>query len=300
MVTRDIGSVTFDTLEKYKIPYDELYFGKPHADMYIDDKALDTSFLDVKTGFYNKKIVPRSFNEVLFNPSSVTKVSSDLSAEIYYYSNIPDTLKDLFPLLIDHTVDNTQYSVEKIDGVTISEIVTSQGRLSPITFEAIMGSIRRIHQVECKTPKFDITNIYSEKLKQRGITCDQDLINYEKSVSRFTCVHGDPVFTNILVNKYNKIKFIDPRGCIGDVYTVYGDPMYDWAKVYQSLIGYDFILMNRPIVIDNDNIRTFEKYFSDTELRNIKIICKSLIQSLIPLHQEHNDKFVELYKSITY
>jgi len=35
-----IGKITLDWLEKYRVPYDEIYFGKPNADVYIDDKAL--------------------------------------------------------------------------------------------------------------------------------------------------------------------------------------------------------------------------------------------------------------------
>ena len=38
-VIQDIGLVTQNWLKKYKIPYDELYFGKPWADVYIDDNA---------------------------------------------------------------------------------------------------------------------------------------------------------------------------------------------------------------------------------------------------------------------
>lgn len=34
------GPVLFDWLKKYEIPYDEIYFGKPSADVYIDDKGL--------------------------------------------------------------------------------------------------------------------------------------------------------------------------------------------------------------------------------------------------------------------
>lgn len=36
----EIGKITFETLEKFNIPYDEIYFGKPSADFYIDDKAV--------------------------------------------------------------------------------------------------------------------------------------------------------------------------------------------------------------------------------------------------------------------
>lgn len=38
-VVKDIGLVTQNWLEKYNIPYDEIYFGKPWADIYIDDNA---------------------------------------------------------------------------------------------------------------------------------------------------------------------------------------------------------------------------------------------------------------------
>lgn len=34
------GPILYEWLEKYEIPYDEIYFGKPSADVYIDDKAI--------------------------------------------------------------------------------------------------------------------------------------------------------------------------------------------------------------------------------------------------------------------
>ena len=34
------GKTLFDWLEKHAIPYDELHFGKPHADIYLDDNAV--------------------------------------------------------------------------------------------------------------------------------------------------------------------------------------------------------------------------------------------------------------------
>ena len=39
-VIEDVGDITRDWLERYKVPYDELLFGKPNAVYYIDDKAL--------------------------------------------------------------------------------------------------------------------------------------------------------------------------------------------------------------------------------------------------------------------
>jgi capsule biosynthesis phosphatase len=46
MVLARQGKVTLDWLEKHGIEYDELHFGKPHADLYIDDNAVRFSSWD--------------------------------------------------------------------------------------------------------------------------------------------------------------------------------------------------------------------------------------------------------------
>lgn len=38
-VMQNIGKITLDWLEVYGIPYDEIFFGKPNAHIYIDDRA---------------------------------------------------------------------------------------------------------------------------------------------------------------------------------------------------------------------------------------------------------------------
>lgn len=39
-VVKNIGVTTLQWLDTYNIPYDEIYFGKPWADVYLDDNAL--------------------------------------------------------------------------------------------------------------------------------------------------------------------------------------------------------------------------------------------------------------------
>ena len=39
-VVKNIGKITLDWLEKHSILYDEIYFGKPNGNVYIDDRAL--------------------------------------------------------------------------------------------------------------------------------------------------------------------------------------------------------------------------------------------------------------------
>jgi molybdopterin-guanine dinucleotide biosynthesis protein A/thiamine kinase-like enzyme len=51
----------------------------------------------------------------------------------------------------------------------------------------------------------------------------------------FTFIHGDPTLQNML-QKGGKIWFIDPKAKFGDIW-LYGDPKYDFAKIYYSLVG---------------------------------------------------------------
>lgn len=60
-----IAKITLDTLEQFNIPYDEIYFGKPYADYYIDDLAiLCYEDLEKSLGYYESYIQPRSFNNL--------------------------------------------------------------------------------------------------------------------------------------------------------------------------------------------------------------------------------------------
>lgn len=39
-VVAEIGKATIDWLQKHQIGYDEIHFGKPYADIYLDDLAV--------------------------------------------------------------------------------------------------------------------------------------------------------------------------------------------------------------------------------------------------------------------
>ena len=39
-VMKNVGKITLDWLDKYGIEYDEIYFGKPNAEVYIDDRSI--------------------------------------------------------------------------------------------------------------------------------------------------------------------------------------------------------------------------------------------------------------------
>jgi capsule biosynthesis phosphatase len=267
-VNKDIGKITFDTLEKFDIPYDEIYFGKPYADFYIDDLAINAyDSLEKEMGFYKNSIEPRDFNNITKTSLEIIKKESindmGLQGEIYYYLNIPLEIKDMFPIMFDYDMNNYKwYNIEYINGIPVSKLFLSQ-ELNLTQFENILNSIDRIHKcnyqcLQNNDVKINIYDSYSNKLKKRymefgySIFPDseqlyqellQGLEEYEMNdKGKIGVIHGDTVFTNIIINKYEKIKFIDMRGKIGNNLSLIGDQLYDWAKFYQSLMGYDEIL----------------------------------------------------------
>jgi hypothetical protein len=92
------------------------------------------------------------------------------------------------------------------------------------------------------------------------------------------------------------------RGKLGTELTVYGDIFYDYSKIYQSLIGYDEILLDK--IVSNDyktnKINIFENFikenYGETYINHIKMITNSLLFTLLPLH--NNNKCFEYYKLI--
>lgn len=318
----DIGKITLDTLTTFNIPYDELYFGKPYAHFYIDDLAIDSRFdLERELGIYKTDVEERSFNNIVVKSDSVitkTGPAEKIKGEIYWYSHIPETIKHLFPNMYAHSGLNDTYDMEKICGVNMSYLYTTESMSGKI-LENFLETIEQIHNSSSCTQQVNIYANYGDKIKHRYETFDYSGFPnsqnvYEKLISYFeqyiTCdhgklsvVHGDPVFSNCILNEYGQFKFIDMRGLLGDVETIFGDKWYDYGKIYQSLIGYDEILLDKTLSIDYRSVMTttftnfIEKKFGIETLTKIKMIANSLLFTLIPLH--NNNKCQRYYKLIS-
>lgn len=311
----DIGRLTFETLDNFDIPYDEIYFGKPYADVYIDDLGLSVfNDLEKELGFYETDIIPRDFNTVTSSSVQVyRKKSDDLSGEIYYYNNIPTEFKYLFPTMFKWDPDYKWYDIERINGIPLSKLFIS-GDLTIKHLDTVINSFNQIHQNSTDVNS-NIYSNYASKLKQRfnhdlypfsGVhimyaELYEQLKKYEKSNTGIVgIIHGDPVLTNILLDTYGQIKFIDMRGKLGDECTIYGDVMYDWAKLYQSLIGYDEIL--EDMTVNSQYKKKLIEHFLSKfpyDVNNLKLITKSLLFTLIPLHDfDKREKFYDLIKLI--
>ena len=67
--------------------------------------------------------------------------------------------------------------------------------------------------------------------------------------TKFCFCHGDPTFSNIIVKDDLSIVFIDPRGYFGNT-KLYGDPYYDFAKLYYSFFGNYDQFNNKNFILD--------------------------------------------------
>ncbi|KAJ2992341.1 hypothetical protein HDV02_003141 [Globomyces sp. JEL0801] len=295
-VLKDIGPVTFATLEKLDIPYDEIFFGKPYAHVYVDDLAVN-ALLDTRRelgwlsgtvkGTHKSMIEPRSINLVQIIGDNVIKSSKspEILGEIYFYSVLPDDIGYLFPAVKhkpEFITDTYSITLEKISGISFTHLLINRaltaGRLK--SYLAVLKTIHGSsgerkkpiqlgqHFVDLFTsPKTTPVNIYSnygKKLAQRfqknfdSIYKDlgpevrsfydqlmEKLNEYESKDQGIPSkvIHGDPVFSNGILKPNGTIAFLDMRGHIDERYTTEGDCLYDLAKVYQSLFGYDFILL---------------------------------------------------------
>lgn len=174
-VIADIGSVTIASLEKYGIPYDEIFFGKPYAHVYIDDLAVhanvDTrrevgwlaSDIDTEENGAGKNlladakhakragvIASREFNHVQIVGERVMKSSKTpkLMAEMYFYSRVPPSIRSLFPEMYSTSyVPQTRtfsFTMEKVQGVSYSHLLTSRS-LTHRRLEAMLQELHRIH-----------------------------------------------------------------------------------------------------------------------------------------------------------
>ena len=165
----------------------------------------------------------------------------------------------------------------------------------------------------------DIYANYTPKLTRRYVSEDYSkftghkkffdyittkLEEYEQSGKSVKCViHGDPVLSNIILSDDGSVKFIDMRGEIGGKLSIIGDKWYDFAKLYQSLDGYDEILNGSFLDVEykNDLKAVFRDYIEENYSKEIllwiEILKESLIFSLLPLHTE--EKALLYYKLIS-
>lgn len=327
-VIADIGSTTLQTLKQFNIPYHEIYFGKPYADVYIDDCAISTNGLLTKQlGYHIPNHSSRQHHRVEINGDIVKKSSLEIGSlkpQIQYYLNLTEPLLKYVPRLLDYDSEEwSWYSISRVYGSTLSELYLNQSFTEPLLIQ-LLETLLIFHQYHLElveSQSFIYCN-YKDKVLKRykqhqqfyqmncpsNIDLDGLLIQLTEGLEKYESdkrakcgiIIGDPVFSNVFLSN-NQILFIDMRGEQGNMITIYGDIFYDYAKVLQSLVGYDSIMHNcylspeyQQRMIDCFKV-WFLNHYSKRELDDLMVITSSLFFSLIPLHQDEPTSNISNY-----
>jgi GTP:adenosylcobinamide-phosphate guanylyltransferase len=208
----------------------------------------------------------RFFNEVTVLEDIVIKKAIDnnykhlIADEISWYKSITDLGFRRIPKIISEET----YTMERIKGqhayqmqnltdrekgavladyldalISLHDLGTQPSIDSEIKKIYIDKTIARVESVSKIIPNFNQRSITVNGKKCENIFTDYDRFNdIQKYLNPkiFTPIHGDPTFSNTIIDKNLRTWFIDPRGSFAKP-GIWGDPMYDFAKVYYSAIG---------------------------------------------------------------
>lgn len=227
----------------------------------------------------------RPFNKIIFDGDIVIKEGIDEQGralavrECAWYQAAKDRHLDILPEIYGLS----PLRMERIRGRNVYECQLEHGQKRMI-LEKLINALKNLHSIESREKdSFSIKEAYFNKTMKRlsqirdlvpfadrrtivvnGRTC-RNVFYYKRelemaldslSCDKFTLIHGDCTFSNMMLREDGSPVLIDPRGYFGFT-ELYGDPMYDWAKIYYSLVGnYDrFNLKDFRLEIKEDGIR---------------------------------------------
>lgn len=198
-VIADIGPVTFAQLAKYEIPYHDIFFGKPYADVYVDDLAVNANLDTMKeigwlldesdpsallgpqeTPDESAKkagmIAARDFNTIQIIGDKVVKSSKseNILGELFFYSHMPQDIKHIFPTVynVDYITETETYNItmENRRGLTFSHLLVGRS----ITKGRLLSLLKSLYQIHSSTgmpdkPTLNISAPLAEKFDSHSV-----------------------------------------------------------------------------------------------------------------------------------
>lgn len=331
LVEEKVGMVTKESLLKYNIQHHELIFGKPYADIYVDDKSTNPHHWSDKWikssigfgwdhyiqeyNFENNKIIHIN-NELCYKIAN----KSEGQGNIYFYDNVPENIRKFIPKIYNSEhLPNNRYKILmewKYDTISIGKLIANN-MMDTVIFYNVLSLLKKLHKVSMIEPieniNYHVMQNYCPKLLSRFIKYDSIYQQYQFSLNIelietffdsyeptiVNIIHGDYWLSNLLWSHREKqIYMIDMRGRLGDVLATQGDKYYDYAKLLQSLYGFDSLVNDQDAQCDLVLYqRLFYEYFSLTsnEVEKIKKITAVLILGSLPFHNKLLRKREQIY-----
>jgi MobA-like NTP transferase domain len=258
----------------------------------------------------------RFFNEVKILDTTVEKRAIDpnyadlIGKEQSWYKSVSDLGFRRIPKIIS----TEPYVMERISGqhayqmtdlndrerravladyldalVSLHDLGTQPAVEQDIRDTYINKTINRVESVANIIPNFNKSAMTINGIKCQNIFSKPEIFEdiYKMLEPKFfTPIHGDPTFSNSLIDRNLRAWFIDPRGYFSKP-GIWGDPVYDFAKVYYSAVGgYDaFNRRKFKLHIDDETVEIimeppaftqaandiFKEFFED-DLKKIQVL----------------------------
>jgi len=260
----------------------------------------------------------RFFNRVTMDTDTVTKTccvsefNQLIEDEITWYQHVQPLITNV-PKLI-----STQPLIlQRIQGKHAFDISHNKSQI----IDNYCAALNTLHAIESRPSSHtDCDQVYNQKPQRRlaqakavipfadqldikinGKWCRNPLTEWpqlQHSPAHFTLIHGDPTFSNTLIDHNHTVWFIDPRGRFGSS-RLYGDPAYDWAKLYYSAVGnYDSINHKNFVVKLYDNAVDLEIKSLGYEQCGDQIVCASALSKSV-INQLHAGIWLSLSGYVT-
>lgn len=298
----------------------------------------------VKTRRFHQVTIDEATGTVL-KQALTDDAARGLANQVRYYQLVGSYVTGstlTFPTIIDAA--GGWYQMQYIPGENLAVAFVNQ-RMTVDDLRCVLTSLKHLHQLDSHTDsskrsesreKENYDNYVPKLLHRMRLLNDDDeddddlkeaerintlikrcidYFEHEYSANDMAkhgrCIHGDPVLSNIISVDRDKIAFIDVRaghfsaldGC--ERFAMGGDALYDYAKLYQSLSGYEEILEGTqvPMKYRAEMMAVLCEHVADVlsaeHVVAMKHAAALLLLSLLPLHaRELRPAFVSLVQHL--
>jgi thiamine kinase-like enzyme len=157
-----------------------------------------------------------------------------------------------------HQLDEQSISVECVKSNYIHKTRNRVESIAPLINGYELETIT-VNGLECRNPFHKRHSWIFEQAEEYLL----------KTQASFRPIHGDPTFSNMLYSKSRaEIVLLDPRGYFGKT-KICGDPDYDWAKLYYSVVGNYDEFNRRQFVLYDHGIGDYVVYLQPSRYRQI-------------------------------
>lgn len=251
-----------DWLANNNVPYDEIIFGKPYADLYIDDKALNVpqwrqTGIELMTGFSGKPVY--HVGEYVIKPTEDTAKVREWYDACSKLCTVSVKVPEIY------SAGNGNITMEYIKGDVLSKVFHTAliPRLVLVTL--------KFRQVQ--DGKENDLSTYADFIEERANGCYGDFVReFRKQITagkfkilqKCTFCHGDFTLQNIIADG-NTLYLIDPS------IKPWNNYLFDAAKMRASLNGLDAAISETGRIFQ-DVTEIFDSYYSEQEVEEIRWI----------------------------